>query len=119
MIRNVPEIRNPDFSKKNGGLLLVKGSTKKYLRSLAHHLNPVVLIGRSGVTDQLIAAIDAALNDHELIKVKFNEFKADKKEIATEIAGATKSELAGLIGNIAILYRQNPRPELRKFKLNE
>lgn len=97
----------------------MKGTTKKYLRSLAHHLNPVVLIGRSGVTEQLIAAIEAALNDHELIKVKFIEFKADKKEIAAEIAGATKSELTGLIGNIAIFYRQNPQPESRKIKLKE
>jgi len=86
---------------------------------LAHHLNPIVLIGRSGVTEQLLAAINAALNDHELIKVKFIEFKADKKEIATEIAGTTKSELAGIIGNIAIFYRQNPKPELRNIKLQE
>lgn len=95
----------------------LKGSAKKYLRSLAHHLKPVVMVGRNGVSEQLIASIDAALKDHELIKIKFLEFKEDKKEIAAEIASVTKSEIAGIIGNIAIFYRQQPQPELRKIKI--
>jgi RNA-binding protein len=95
----------------------LKGSAKKYLRSLAHHLKPVVMVGRNGVSGQLIASVDAALKDHELIKVKFLEFKAEKKEIAAEIAVATKSEVVGIIGNIVIFYRQHPQPELRKIKV--
>jgi RNA-binding protein len=95
----------------------LKGSTKKYLRSLAHHLKPVVIVGQKGVSGQLITSVEAALADHELIKVKFIEFKKEKKEIAAEIAAATKSELVGIIGNIAIFYRPNPKPELRKIKL--
>ena len=96
----------------------LKGSQKKYLRAQAHHLKPVVMIGAKGVTGQLTGSVDAALNDHELIKVKFGEFKEAKKEISQEIAGKTKSELVGLIGNIAIFYRQNPNPERRKIKLS-
>lgn len=95
----------------------LKGSQKKYLRSQAHHLKPVVLIGAKGVTSQLIGSVDLALKDHELIKVKFGEFKEAKKEISEEIAQKTKSELVGLIGNITILYRQNPNPEKRKIKI--
>ena len=95
----------------------LKGSQKKYLRAQAHHLKPVVMIGAKGSTTQLISSVNAALNDHELIKIKFGEFKEAKKEISQEIAGKTKSELIGLIGNIAILYRQNPNPEKRKIKL--
>jgi RNA-binding protein len=49
--------------------------------------------------------------------VKFAEFKESKKEISEEIAKATKSEKVGLIGNIAILYRQQPDQEKRKFKI--
>lgn len=93
----------------------LKGSQKKYLRAQAHHLKPLVIIGAKGVTQTLIASVDLALKDHELIKVKFGEFKESKKEISEEIAQTTKSELAGLIGNIAIFYRQNPAPEKRKI----
>lgn len=75
------------------------------------------MLGGKGVTEQLTASVDAALNDHELIKVKFLEFKEEKKEIAEEIAVATKSEVVGIIGNIAIFYRQHPQPEKRKIKL--
>jgi RNA-binding protein len=95
----------------------LKGSAKKYLRSLAHHLKPVVMVGRNGVSEQLMASVDAALNDHELIKVKFLDFKEEKKEISLEIAQTTKSDVAGIIGNIAIFYRQHPQPELRKIKV--
>jgi len=95
----------------------MKGSAKKYLRAQAHHLKPVVIIGAKGVTDGLIASVDLALKDHELIKVKFGEFKEAKKEISGQIAQATKSELVGRVGNIAILYRQNPEPGKRKIKI--
>lgn len=95
----------------------LKGSARKYLRSEAHHLKPVVMVGRNGVSEQLIASVDAALKDHELIKVKFLDFKEEKKEISQEIASTTKSEVVGIIGNIAIFYRQNPQPEMRKIKL--
>jgi len=95
----------------------LKGSQRKYLRGEAHHLKPLVLIGAKGVTDQLLGSVNQALKDHELIKIKFGEFKEAKKEISEEIAQATKSELVGLIGNVAILYRQNPDPEKRKIKV--
>ena len=95
----------------------LKGSQRKYLRAQAHHLKPVVMIGAKGVTSQLIRSVDSALNDHELIKVKFGDFKESKEEISGEIVKATNSELIGLIGNIAVFYRQHPEPEKRKIKI--
>ena len=95
----------------------LKGSQRKYLRSQAHHLKPLVLIGRNGINKQVMSSVDLALKDHELIKVKFGEFKDAKKEISAEIAQATKSELIGIIGNIAIFYRQHAEPEKRKIKI--
>jgi RNA-binding protein len=95
----------------------LKGTQRKYLRSQAHHLKPLVIIGARGVTEQLLGSVDLALNDHELIKVKFGEFKEAKKEISREIAEATRSELVGLIGNIAIFYRRHANPENRKIKI--
>jgi len=76
-----------------------------------------VIIGAKGVTEQLLGSVDLALKDHELIKIKFGEFKEEKYDISEEIAKATKSELVGLIGNIAIFYRQHTNPEKRKIKI--
>jgi RNA-binding protein len=95
----------------------LKGAQRKYLRSQAHHLKPLVIIGRNGINEQVIGAVDLALKDHELIKIKFGEFKESKKELSAEIAAATESEAVGIIGNIAIFYREHPEPEKRKIKI--
>jgi RNA-binding protein len=95
----------------------LKGLQRKHLRAQAHHLKPVVIVGAKGLTEQLIGSVDTALTDHELIKVKFGEFKEEKKEFSARIAQMTQSELVGLIGNIAIFYRQNSDPEKRKIHL--
>lgn len=91
----------------------------KYLRGLAHALKPIVYIGQKGVTAALIKSTDDAFQQHELIKVKFNEFKEKKlkKEIAAAIENETGSRMAGLIGHIAILYRPHKDPDQRKIVL--
>jgi len=97
----------------------LKGSQKKYLRGLAHSLNPAAFVGHKGLTDTLTAEIDQALEASELIKVKFNEFKEkeQKKELIERIALATGSHVAGMIGHVAIFYRQNKDAEKRVIKL--
>ena len=90
---------------------------RKFLRGKAHHLEPVVSVGKLGITDALIQAASKALEDHELIKVKFKDHKDKKRDWTDEIASRSKSEVAGLIGNIAILYRQQPDKEKRKIEL--
>jgi len=92
---------------------------RKQLRALAHHLRPVCYVGKQGVTDALVAAVDEALDDHELIKVKFVDCKTRRKELAPEIAQRTRAHLAGLIGNVAILYREQRDPEKRQIMLRE
>jgi len=78
------------------------------LKAKAHDLDPVVHIGKYGVTPESLANIDKALTDHQLIKVKFLGFKERRRELSDEIAGATGSTLIDVIGNVAILYRENP-----------
>ena len=95
----------------------LKGSVRTYLRGLAHHLKPVVMVGQSGITEGFIGAVNDALDTHELIKIKFNSFKQQKKTLAEEIEQKTRSEMVGLIGNIAIFYRQQPDKEKRKIQL--
>ncbi len=95
----------------------LKGFQKKYLRGLAHDKKPLVFVGQKGVSATLIKAMDEALDAHELIKLKFNEFKEkdQKKEVAEIIEKETLSEMVGMIGHMAIFYRQQKDPEKRKI----
>lgn len=92
---------------------------KKHLRGLAHNLKPVVFIGQKGMTDKVASSTDDALNAHELIKVKFNEFKnkIEKKQIAELIETGTGCQLVGILGHVAIFFRQHENPEKRKIKI--
>ena len=94
-------------------------SEAKYLRGLAHNLEPVVQVGQKGFTETLVKSVDANLTAHELIKVRFIDFKEkeQKQEITAKITKATHSALAGMIGHVAILYRPHPEPEKHKIKL--
>lgn len=95
----------------------LSSTQRKALRSQAHHLEPVVLIGKAGLTEPLIQSANDALQAHELIKVRFNEFKDTKKELTAELAEVTHSEVAGIIGHVAILYRQHEKTDKRKIQL--
>ncbi len=95
----------------------IKGSDRKFLRALAHDLHPLVQIGKGGITEGLIASVDTALDQHELIKVRFLEFKDDKKVLAAEIARRTGSDQVGMIGHVAVFYREHSNPEKRKIQL--
>lgn len=94
------------------------GTQRKYLRGIAHSLKPSVLIGYEGLSAAVMKALEKALDDRELIKVKFNKFKEEKDAYCADIAKTTKSELVGLIGNVAIFYREHSDPEKRKIKFN-
>jgi RNA-binding protein len=95
------------------------GLQAKYLRGLAHGLKPVVFVGQKGVTDALIASTEQAFDRHELIKIKFIDFKEKKQknEIAKVIAVKTGCLMVGMIGHVAIFYRQHDDPEKRKVVL--
>lgn len=91
---------------------------KKHLRGLAHPLTPLVQIGKSGLSATLIQQLDQTLNDHELVKVKFNEFKEERREMAESLAQQSHSEVVGVIGHVAILFRSHPKPEKRRIVLS-
>ena len=89
---------------------------RAYLKSLAHHLKPVVYVGKEGVTDQTVTSIEEALHNRELIKVKVLE----AAPLHVRDAGAELQErvenavLVQTIGRVAVLYRPHPeKPEIR------
>jgi RNA-binding protein len=85
---------------------------RKYLRGLGHALTPVLLMGNSGLTPAVIAEAKRALNDHELIKVKFRAAERAARDLAlAELAAATESTLLQRIGHTGLYYkRRNDRP---------
>jgi RNA-binding protein len=89
------------------------------LRSLAQRLEPVVYVGKAGVTDDLLAAVEMALGNHELIKIKFTAFKEAKESLSTGMAARTQSELVWIIGHVVVLYRAQPDPARRKVLADE
>ncbi|MGE3312152.1 MAG: YhbY family RNA-binding protein [Limisphaerales bacterium] len=86
------------------------------LKALGQLLNPMVHVGKGGLSESLIATVDRALGDHELIKVKFDALKEQKKVLAPELAERTGSRLVQRVGNVAVLYREHPDPERRKIR---
>ena len=79
---------------------------RKELEKAAHDLQPVVIVGGAGVTDGVMDMVDKSLAAHELIKVKFNEYKDEKQELTQQICEKTDATLVRIIGNIAILFRE-------------
>lgn len=90
---------------------------RKWLRGLAHPLEPVVRLGKRGLSEPVLREIDAALDAHELIKVQAPGAKEEKREIARHIEESLGAELVGAIGHILILFRRNPDPERRTVDL--
>ncbi|WP_439257572.1 ribosome assembly RNA-binding protein YhbY [Lonepinella sp. BR2271] len=81
---------------------------KQFLKGLAHHLNPVVMLGGNGLTEGVLAEIDNALNYHELIKVKVAGADRDTKQLIIDaIVRETQSVAVQTIGHIVVLYRQS------------
>jgi RNA-binding protein len=63
----------------------LKGSQRRYLRGLANPLSSVIIIGKAGLTEAVSAAIDEALDNHELIKIRFLEFRIQGKSCALKL----------------------------------
>lgn len=81
----------------------------KFLRRLGHDRKPVVLVGQAGLSSSVIAELDRALRDHELVKVRARVGDRDlRNEVLARLAAATGAELVQRIGNVALYYRRNP-----------
>lgn len=83
-------------------------SQRRYLRGLAHPLKPIVMLGGKGVTPSVLAELDHALDDHELIKVKLDGGDRDERALSlTQLLDVSHAEKVQTIGHVAVLYRRN------------
>jgi RNA-binding protein len=87
---------------------------KKHLRRLAHPMSPIVMLGNAGLTDAIVAELDRALTDHELVKVSARVAERDARNVALAmLASRTLSELVQRVGHVGVFYR--PRQRLPKI----
>jgi RNA-binding protein len=91
------------------------GKQRRHLRALGHELRPLVHIGKGGIDDGLVAAVEQALADHELVKIKLGEHaEVDRHVAAEQLAAKTKSSVAQVLGHTLLLYRPDPeKPVIR------
>lgn len=88
---------------------MLTGKQRRHLRGLGHKLAVVVQVGKGGIDEGLVKAIDQALADHELIKIKIGEnAELERQDAADQIAAKTKSQVAQVLGNTVLLYRADP-----------
>ena len=90
---------------------------RQHLRKLAHDLRPVLHIGKQGLTPNALTSIENALAARELIKLKFQDFQDEKQSLSEQIASELDAALIGIVGNVAILYRQQNDPGRRRIEL--
>lgn len=93
------------------------GKQRKHLRGLAHELRPLIHIGGKGLTPELLHQLDEALEHHELVKIKFLDFKDEKKELTAEMESKLGCAEAGSIGHHVIVYRPAPDRDKRAIEL--
>lgn len=87
---------------------MINNKQKKFLRSQAHHLNPIFQVGKGGVNDHLITHIKEAIEVRELMKVSvLNNCLEDKQEVAEALAAGASAELVQVIGKVIVLYKES------------
>lgn len=97
-------------------MIELSSKQRKILEKYAQPLQSVVIVGQNGVTEAVEKMTDAALAAHELIKISFNEFKDEKRNLAASLAQACGAVLVRVIGNKAILYRPAEKSGDRKYE---
>lgn len=86
------------------------------LKGMAQRMDASLKIGKQGLSEGFIKSLQEELSRHELVKVKFTEFKEQKKELAPQLAERTHSHLITLLGNVAVYFRRNTDEARQKIK---
>lgn len=97
---------------------MLSSKERSRLAGLAQTIDPLLSLGRQGATESFAEHLESLLEAHELVKLRFVDFKESRRELAVELATRTRSELVRVIGNTAILFRRNPDPKKRKVELD-
>ena len=81
----------------------------RYLRGLTHHLQPVVMVGDKGLSENVMTEIETALDHHELVKIRLRTDRDSRKAWITQISETCRAEKVHVIGQVACFFRRNPK----------
>src|SRR5262249_31202904 len=85
----------------------LSNAQKRDLKARAQRLEPIVKLGHAGMSAAFLHSLDEALTQHGLVKMKFTDFKEERKTLAPQIAAETHSELVIQVGNVAVFFRES------------
>jgi RNA-binding protein len=89
--------------------LMPSGELRRKLRAHGHALNPLVQIGKGGVTKGVLAQVAQALFDHELVKVRIGtECPVDRFEVADALAEQPGTNVVQILGRVVLVYKRHP-----------
>ena len=93
-------------------------------KAAAQLLEPMLKVGKAGLSDGFGRSVDEALSQHELVKIKFTDCKEQKKVLAPQLAERTASHLIMRVGNVMVLHRPKPEepqanPEMRQTEIEK
>jgi RNA-binding protein len=88
------------------------------LKALAQRMEPTAKVGKAGISEAFVKSIDQLLDLHELIKVRFDEFKEEKKALGAQLAESTNSTVVMQVGHVIVLYREQQDPARRKVRFD-
>ncbi|UOE54482.1 ribosome assembly RNA-binding protein YhbY [Bacillus sp. CMF12] len=87
---------------------MLTGKQKRFLRSKAHHLNPIFQVGKGGVNENMIKQVGEALEVRELLKVSIlQNCEEDRDTVAQQLSKGAKADVVQIIGNIIVLYKES------------
>lgn len=84
---------------------------KKQFQTIGHHLSPIVIIAKNGLSDGVISEVDRALLDHELIKIKLAISDIEeRKQVLDKLTQVASCEVIQYMGKIALIYKKAVKP---------
>ncbi len=83
---------------------------KRDLKARAQRLEPMLKLGHAGLSDAFVGSMNAALKTHGLVKMKFTDFKEERKALVPQIAERTGSEVVMQVGHVAVFFRATHEP---------
>lgn len=86
----------------------ISGPELRALKARAQLLKPMLKVGKDGLSPAFLKAVDDTLKHHDLVKVKFEEFKEQKKELTPKLAEGVSANLIMAVGHVIVLFRRKP-----------
>jgi RNA-binding protein len=86
--------------------LMLTGQEKKGLRARARSMEARVKLGKGGLSTAFLDELERVVQHDELVKVRFTDFKEEKKQMAQTMADHLGAELIQIVGNTAIIFRR-------------